>query len=177
MTMSVDWESTPCRRDGCKHHAVGLYHVPEGCDGVVDPVQALCEHHFIHARPSGPMWTIVSWRTEMDAKKELAQLKADLSRERNKLYKLRAEALKFTSVREATRAYEEMLEASLDLQRRLEGTRAIIRDMLRFMGEAFEEQEDRYGTAFPVASVPDPGDGSACGARDLGEPEGPTQKV
>jgi hypothetical protein len=98
MTMSVDWESTPCRRDGCKHHAVGLYHVPEGCDGVVDPVQALCEHHFIHARPSGPMWTIVSWRTEMDAKKELAQLKADLSRERNKLYKLRAEALKFTSV-------------------------------------------------------------------------------
>jgi hypothetical protein len=140
-------------------------------------VQALCEHHFITCDSTGPITTIVSWRTEMDARKELDQLKADLSRERNKLYKLRAEALKFTSVREATRAYEEMLEASLDLQRRLEGTRAIIRDMLRFMGEAFEEQEDRYGTAFPVASVPDPGDGSACGARDLGEPDGPAQKV
>jgi hypothetical protein len=168
--VSIDWESTPCRREGCKDHAVGIYHAPEGCGGVADPVQALCEHHFIKCDSTGPITTIVSRRTEMDAKKELAQLKADLSRERDKLYQLRAEALKFTSVREATFAYNEMLEVSQDLQRQLEGTRAIIRDMLRFMGEAFEEQEDRYGTAFPVASVPDPGDGSACGAARLDEP-------
>jgi hypothetical protein len=165
--MTIDWEAVPCRHERCQSHAVGIYYVPEGCNCFPDPVQALCEQHFIKLHSTGPITTIVSWRTEMDARTELRETQAELARERNKLYQLRAEALKFTNVREATQAYNEMLERSQELQGQLEDTRGIIREMLRFVGEAFEKQEDRYGTAFPVTSVPDPGDGSACGTREL----------
>jgi hypothetical protein len=165
--MTIDWEAIPCRHERCPTHAVGVYHVPEGCNCFPDPVQALCEQHFIKLHSTGPITTIVSWRTEMDDRKELAEVKAELGRERHRLYQLRAEALKFTNVREAIAAYNEMLDANQSLQQQLEETRGIIKEMLRFMGEAFERQEERYGTGLPVLAIPNPGDGSGCGSRDL----------
>lgn len=54
----IDWEAIPCRHR-CPHHAVGLYYVPEGCNCFPDPVQALCEQHFIKLHSAGPITTIV----------------------------------------------------------------------------------------------------------------------
>jgi hypothetical protein len=138
--MGVDWEAVPCRHGG-HAHAAGIYHIPEGCNCFSDPIQALCEQHFIKLHSTGPITTIVSWRTEMDDRKELAEVKAELARERKKLYQLRAEAVKFQSVKAATEAYNEMLECYEALQQQLEDTRGIVRETLRFMGEAFEGRE------------------------------------
>ena len=46
----------------CMHRhdaiATGLYHVPEGCNCFPDPIQALCEQHFITCHSTGPIETI-----------------------------------------------------------------------------------------------------------------------
>ena len=101
--MKIDWEAIPCRHaPRCSSCAVGVYHIPEGCNCFPDPVQALCEQHFIKVHSTGPIRTVVSCRSEA--------------------------------------------ETGTD---QLESTRSIIREMLRFMGEAFEAQENKHGTPFP----------------------------
>jgi hypothetical protein len=46
----------------CRHRhdaiATGLYYIPEGCNCFPDPIQALCEQHFITCHSTGPIETI-----------------------------------------------------------------------------------------------------------------------
>lgn len=98
----INWEALPCSHRNCTENADGIYLFSLGSECFEDPLQPLCEKHFIEARSPGPIETIVSRRTEMEDRKELTELRAELSRERNRLYQLRAEALKFQNVREAS---------------------------------------------------------------------------
>lgn len=41
-------------RHGCAD-PVGIYHIPEGCNCFLDPVQALCAQHFVKLHSNGRM--------------------------------------------------------------------------------------------------------------------------
>lgn len=63
--MAIDWENVPCRHGG-HTHAVGIYYVPEGCNCFPDPVQALCQQHFIKLHSTGPVTAIVCLDAEAE---------------------------------------------------------------------------------------------------------------
>lgn len=50
-------ENLKCRF-GCEH-AIGIYHVPEGCICWRDPVQALCAQHLYSAESNGPITLLI----------------------------------------------------------------------------------------------------------------------
>ena len=60
----IDWDAIPCRHPMCRSNAVGIYYVPEGCNCFEDPVQALCEQHFIKLHSTGAISTIISCHVE-----------------------------------------------------------------------------------------------------------------
>lgn len=139
--MPIDWEQLPCRHPHCGAPAAGVYHLPHGSAYAPDFVQALCERHFIELRADCPATTIVSCRTEAEARKELERTQTELVWIRNKVYQFRAEALKFQSVREATEAYNEMLERSEELQKQLENARGVVRGMCSLMADLIPKPE------------------------------------
>lgn len=46
-------------RFGCAH-PVGIFWIPEGCACWPDPVQALCEQHFVKVQSDGPVVLIMA---------------------------------------------------------------------------------------------------------------------
>ena len=50
----------PCRfsRIGCQSPATVILYVPEGCHCWKDPVQALCDQHYITAESPGPIMVL-----------------------------------------------------------------------------------------------------------------------
>jgi hypothetical protein len=46
-------------RFGCEH-PVGIFWIPEGCVCWPDPVQALCEQHFVKVTSDGPVILIMA---------------------------------------------------------------------------------------------------------------------
>ena len=57
------WPVLPCRFSarGCQDHAVGIFHVPEGCHCWPDPIQALCAQHACKADSPGPIVCVIDF--------------------------------------------------------------------------------------------------------------------
>lgn len=57
------WPELPCRfsERGCTGHAVGIFHVPQGCHCWPDPIQALCAQHACKADSPGPIECVIDF--------------------------------------------------------------------------------------------------------------------